>query len=89
MTLLITHNASSFYRLIIKLFVSLLYLPSPYRLEDENLLSMSLNNIWDVAQKQPHFYELMAPLIIGSRDGINWLTEKDADKLDKMMVNLI
>jgi hypothetical protein len=61
------YTSSILYKIIIKLMITIMYVPKPYSIKDTELLKYTLDKIWTRVQQKPIFYEIAAALIIGSK----------------------
>jgi len=76
-------------KIIIKLIITIVYVPFPYSIKDNQLLTFTLDKIWTRVNKKPIFCELAAALIIGSKEGIDWILYNNGEKLDKFIGNFL
>lgn len=91
---------ASKYKLIVKVLVSALNLPAPYMLSDnstsaheaelrEKLLKSTLEKLLEKAKVESKFFELLAPLILSSSKGIQWILENDHRRLLQLFGQLL
>lgn len=80
------------YNLIVKVLISALNIPAPYMLSDqissaleielsEKLLKSTLDKLLEKAKVESKYFELLAPLILSSKKGIEWILENDHKRL--------
>ena len=67
----------------------MIYVPFPYSIKNNELLKLTLDKIWVKVNQKPIFYELAAALIIGSKEGIDWILYNNGEKLDKFVGNVL
>lgn len=91
---------ASKYKLIVKVLVSALNLPAPYMLSDnstsaheaelrEKLLKSTLEKLLEKAKVESKFFELLAPLILSSSKGIQWILKNDHRRLLQLFGQLL
>jgi len=84
----------------VKVLVSALNLPAPYMLSDkfssahetelrEKLLKSTLEKLLEKAKVESKFFELLAPLILSSSKGIQWILESDHRRLLQLFGHLL
>ncbi|KAL4506801.1 hypothetical protein ABPG72_001222 [Tetrahymena utriculariae] len=91
---------TSKYKLIIKIIITALNLPRPYviaadisyeeeKVVRENLLLHTLNELWAQSKTDSKYLELIAPLILSNKRGVEWLLLDEQKKLLQMLGQLL
>ena len=91
------HNNLQVSKALIKLIVTLLYLPLPFVSEDDQTLVKVLDLIWSktidkqdgsLLYNKTYFYEMLAPLLSGCEEGSRWLLKDQGNKLKILFTQL-